>query len=298
MHDLEILTQQFCDYSTYIKGYKPNTINRYKGVLRLFRRHSGASNLEDISNDKLRLFFIYGRTERAWNANTYLIYHKTLVVFLRWCREHGYRKDDPMEGIDVPKVPKRLPEKLTKQQAERILEAVENLPYSHEFLRRRNYAIFQMFMLTGVRKSELLSLKMVDVDVENLTIFVRQGKGSKDRVIPMTYTLAQHLRRYLIERKKARKLCPFFFTSWPQDRGYTHSGLKRVVDNVKKATGINFHIHKLRHTFATLMLEGGCDIYSLSRMMGHADIKTTTIYLSASAEHLRGQVSKHPLNSN
>jgi len=78
--------------------------------------------------------------------------------------------------------------------------------------------------------------------------------------------------------------------------GYTDSGLKRLVEMVARVSKIKFSVHKLRHTYATLMLEGGCDIYSLSRMMGHSDIKTTTIYLSASAEHLRAQINKHPLN--
>jgi len=68
------------------------------------------------------------------------------------------------------------------------------------------------------------------------------------------------------------------------------------VPALREASGLRFTIHQLRHTFATLMMEGGCDIYSLSRMMGHSDIKTTTIYLSASADHLRAQIGKHPLN--
>ena len=69
-----------------------------------------------------------------------------------------------------------------------------------------------------------------------------------------------------------------------------------LVEKMRASSGITFTVHKLRHTFATLMLEGGCDIYSLSKMMGHSDIKTTTIYLAASAEHLRTQMTKHPLN--
>ena len=87
------------------------------------------------------------------------------------------------------------------------------------------------------------------------------------------------------------------FTSLNLNQGFTNSGLKLLTNKLKEASGISFTIHKLRHTFATLMLEGGCDIYSLSKMMGHSDIKTTTIYLSASAEHLRGQIRKHPLNA-
>jgi site-specific recombinase XerD len=77
---------------------------------------------------------------------------------------------------------------------------------------------------------------------------------------------------------------------------FTKSGIKRLDKKISKTSGIKFSLHKPRHTFATLMLEGGCDIYSLSRMMGHSDIKTTTIYLAASAEHLREQMLKHPMN--
>jgi len=154
-----------------------------------------------------------------------------------------------------------------------------------------------MFIFTGVRRKELLTLKYADVDIENLSLFIREGKGGKDRVIPISYTLAEILKKYLEERKRLKKTCPEFFTSLNRNIGFTDSGMKRLVERFKKASGLQFGIHKLRHTFATLMLEGGCDIYSLSKMMGHSDIKTTTIYLAASAEHLRGQMTKHPLNN-
>jgi site-specific recombinase XerD len=153
-----------------------------------------------------------------------------------------------------------------------------------------------MFVFAGLRKKELLHLMMTDVDIENLSIFVRQGKGNKDRVIPMSFTLAQSLSQYLEERKRLNKTCPEFFASLNRNLGFTDTGLRHIARKMAKASKINFTIHKLRHTFATLMLEGGCDIYSLSRMMGHSDIKTTTIYLCASAEHLRSQMVKHPLN--
>lgn len=206
-------------------------------------------------------------------------------------------QSNPVEGIEVPKLEKKLPPKLTRQEALRILEVVYNYPYDYHFLRYRNHAIFSMFVFAGLRKKELLNLRFADVDIENLSIFVHQGKGSKDRIVPMSYTLAQTLKRYLEERKRLRKTCPEFFTSLNRDLGFTDSGLKRLVEKMNEVSHITFTIHKLRHTFATLMLEGGCDIYSLSRMMGHSDIKTTTIYLAASAEHLRAQIGKHPLNN-
>jgi len=203
---------------------------------------------------------------------------------------------NPIEEIEVPKLEKKLPSKLTKQDASRILEVVDNYPYDNKFLRYRNYAIFSTFILSGIRKKELLNLKLNDVDIENLSIFINQGKGSKDRIIPINYRLAESLQKYLEVRKKAYKTCPEFFTSYTYDMGFTESGLKRLVEKIISSSGIKFTIHKLRHTFATLMLEGGCDIFSLSKMMGHSDIKTTTIYLAASVHHLRDQILKHPLN--
>src|SRR3989339_696343 len=171
------------------------------------------------------------------------------------------------------------------------------MPYPYKFLRHRNHAIFSMFIFAGLRKQELLSLRYADVDLENRSLFVRQGKGAKDRVIPICATLADSLKRYLGERQRLSKTCPEFFASLNHNIGFTNTGMKRLISKMNIASGIHFSAHKLRHTLATLMLEGGCDIYSLSKMMGHSDIKTTTIYLAATAEHLRSQMTKHPMDS-
>jgi site-specific recombinase XerD len=166
---------------------------------------------------------------------------------------------------------------------------IHNYPYRFNFIRYRNYAIFAIAIYAGLRKSEILNLKCVDVNIEGFSVFVRDGKGGKDRIIPMSSTLANILKLYEVERKKWKKTCSEYFASFNTNRGTSDAGLKHIAENVKVASGISFSLHKLRHTFATLMIEGGCDIYSLSKMMGHSNITTTTIYLSASAEHLRGK---------
>src|SRR5258708_1988263 len=211
--------------------------------------------------------------------------------------KQGYMEKNPILDIEIPKKESRLTIKLTKQTSLRLLEIIYNYPYEYRFLRYRNHAIFSTFIFIGLRKQELLNLKFADVDIENLTIFVKQGKGNKDRVVPISYALAQTLKKYKEERKRLNKTNPEFFSSLRGDVGFTENGLKKLVEQVRKSSKVFFTVHKLRHTFATLMLEGGCDIYSLSKMMGHSDIKTTTIYLSASVEHLRSQMTKHPLNN-
>lgn len=292
---IQILSQKFFDYSKYIKGFSVPTIKRYGHVINYFSKFAGITEIEQVTPENSRNFFYHGRTELNWTANTFICYHKSLSVFFRWCVKEGCMTRNTMGDIETPKLEKRLPNKLTKQESLKILEIVDNYPYQNKFLRYRNYAIFATFIMTGLRKKELLSLKLTDVDIENLSIFIRQGKGSKDRSVPINYRLAEILSKYLEERKKMNRTCSEFFTSYTHNIGFTQSGLKRLLEKIVKASGIKFTIHKLRHTFATLMLEGGCDIYSLAKMMGHSDIKTTTIYLAANIEHLREQVAKHPL---
>ncbi len=295
--DIFLLAERFAQYSSYIKGFAPTTIVRYKKVIKLYVVHANIQNIGEVTEENAREYFFWGRTERKWSANCFITYHKTLVVFFRWCVEQKFMDKNPMDSIELPKLNKKIPPKLTKQDAMRLLEISYNYPYKYRFQRYRNHAIFSTFLFTGLRRKELLNLKYQDVDLPNLSLFVNQGKGGKDRIIPVSFTLAESLKKYLVERQRLRKKCPEFFTSLNRDCGFTETGLRNLTHNIVASSGIKFGTHKLRHTFATLMLEGGCDIYSLSKMMGHSDIKTTTIYLAASAEHLRGQMGKHPLNN-
>src|SRR5207249_11222430 len=105
-------------------------------------------------------------------------------------------------------------------------------------------------------------------DLENRSIFVRQGKGSKDRIIPMNETLREILMRYLQERRRLGKTCPEFFASYPQNRGFAKECIILLVQIISAASTIRFTAHMLRHTFATLMIEGGCDIRSEERRVG------------------------------
>src|SRR5947199_9352776 len=107
----------------------------------------------------------------------------------------------------------------------------------------------------------------------------------------MNETLREILMRYLQERRRLGKTCPEFFASYPQNRGFGKEGIILLVQNIRAASNSRFTAHMLRDTFATLMIGGGGDIYSLSILMGHTDISTTRIYLGASVDHLRPQIS-------
>ncbi len=294
--EMRALCQQFYDYSLSIRGYSKDTIKRYKFTLDFYCKFANITNINQVSVENVRALFFNGRSERNWSVHTFLVYHRSLCVFFRWCIGQGLITKNPINEIEKPKLEKRLPSKLTKQDAFRLLEIVYNYPWQNKFLRYRNHAMFATFVFCGLRKNELLKLKYTDVDIDNLTIFIKQGKGSKDRILPMSPTLAIILTKYLEERMKHQKTCPEFFASLHRNTGLTYGGLRDIAVMIRKSSKINFTIHKLRHSFACMLLQNGCDIYSLSRLMGHSDISTTAIYLSASADHLRLQMAKHPLN--
>ena len=203
--------------------------------------------------------------------------------------------DDPLADLAIPRLERSLPARLTQAEAQRLLECAANAPRAGRFERARNHALLAVGLYAGLRRGELLGLSLADVDLEGRSIFVRQGKGNKDRYIPINAGLQPILKKYLVERRRAGKSCGAVFTSVRRDERLSHEALRKTVTGIRRVSRLQFRLHGLRHTFATLMLEGGCDIYSLSRLMGHSDIKTTTIYLAASPEHLRAQVALHPL---
>jgi site-specific recombinase XerD len=294
--DIETLVTKYCVLGVAFRGYSPSSVNRYKKVLSYYQKFSQVRSVEQITLESLRAFFFDGMANRNWKPATCVQYRTSCKAFFDWCVKEGYMKHNPAKELEVPRIPKRLPHALSKQDALKLLEVVDNLPYENTFLRYRNHAIFSTFLFAGLRRKELITLRLTDINLENMTIFVQQGKGQKDRYVPICETLAISLQRYLDSRKKMRYTTPSFFVSSNKNVSFHITGLRMVVRQIKKAGRFYFHIHQLRHTFATLMLEGGCDIYTLSKMMGHSDIKTTTIYLSASVEHLRHEIVKHPLN--
>lgn len=294
--DISEVHKQFCEYQSTMKNYRFDTIDTYQSSLKIFLKLlPEITQIEEVTPELAERFFYLGRTIRRWKPITFVSYHKGLNVFYKWAQKNHIVEVNPFEKVEKPRLEKKLPTRLTKQEAKNLLETVRCFNWYNPFLKARNYAIFSMFLYCGLRKGELLRLLMTDVDLTNLTVSIHQGKGNKDRIVPMPYQLRSVLNAYLAERMRLEKSCEYFYVSFNDNRQLSIHGFEHMIDQVKTASGIKFYPHMLRHTFATLMLEGGCDIYALSKMMGHNDIKTTTIYLSASVEHMRSQMVKHPL---
>lgn len=296
MKNILQIHRRFCDYCLVFKGNTPRTIVWYRESINYLVPYLNVSDIDELSKHKIEDWLLYGKLEKNWVPKTIRNRLQSLSLFFDWCVQEKYIKENPVKDIPKPKLPKRIPKHLSKQDALKLLDWAKHFKYYYSFERKRAVAIIGMFIFTGLRKAELLNLKMRDVNFEERTVFVESGKGSKDRLVPMNTRLMEILEEYLKDKTRSKQDSLYFFTSMRSDEQMGEKAISRLVHRLRDKSGIYFYPHLLRHTFATLMLEGGCDLFSLSRMMGHSDIKTTTIYLSATVTHLQEQIMKHPLN--
>ncbi|CAM2068888.1 Tyrosine-type recombinase/integrase [Sulfidibacter corallicola] len=263
-----------------------------------FKRMPHVTTLSDYNSDNIRAFLYEGRIKYKWKTVTFKSYFGALRGFASWCVKRKLLPENPLLDIERPKMEKTIPKSLKKDQAEALLDHVFHKKTIYRFERYRNRALFGLMIFAGLRVAEVLALKIHDVDFQENSIFVRLGKGLKDRTVPLLSRLKVYLHEYMKERERIQRTTPFFITSVNGDRPFTANGVKKVVEWLRHKSKIYFTCHGLRHTFATQMLRGGCNIYALSKFLGHSDIRTTTIYLSASADYLQKEIVKHPMNFN
>ena len=295
--ELALWHEQFCQHCLVMKGQSRYTVTGYRDTLRSFVKFTGASLLSDITLSSVETWISTGTCQHGWSPVTSRGRIKYMVVFVKWLVRARKLESNPLADISMPRIPRKIPRRLSREQTEELLRFVRNYRFSSKFEGARAYAILAMFIYTGVRKRELRELELRDVDLDHGIVSVRQGKGAKDRVIAVPPQLAPVLGAYLQHRRHPRyAVLPYFFVGTKAQGKVGNKVLSRLVTKVRDASGIYFAPHMLRHTYATLMLEGGCDLFSLSKLLGHADIKTTTVYLSATVSHLQKQALKHPVN--
>ena len=293
------ITQAYEIYSQYvsiIRNYSKHTINSWKHVVSYFERVSWEKYLNSVTKQTAEKYFLYWRIERKWSSSTYITHLKIMNVLYKWCVKNAYCENNPFSEIEKPSLEKKLPRMLNKEEAELVLNTALHMNYRFRFERYRNHAIIAIILFAGLRRAEVLNLKLWDVDMFSNCINVVQWKWKKDRIVPINNTLKIILSKYLEERKRLNKQCLAFFTSSNRDVGFTTWGLKKFIVKLRDKCKLNFSIHSLRHTFATLMLEWGCDIYALSKLMWHTKISTTTIYLAASTKLLSKSIGLNPLS--
>ena len=213
--------------------------------------------------------------------STVATYRSKLNRFFRWLEEKGHISGSPFAGLPYPTVSYEDRKYLDRASVERIFSAlILHDPSPSSFLRRRNLALFSLLLYTGIRKGELLGLKVPDVDLDRLELTVRPetSKSRQRRVIPINSKLCLALEEYFRERLRLHIQSEYVITS-ASGGPFTEDGLKHLVRRVIALSGVAFHVHQFRHTFAVNVLHQGGDIATLKQLLGHRDIRMTSQYL-------------------
>jgi integrase/recombinase XerD len=288
----EHLVLDFLAHLEFERGLSRNTLEAYRSdLLQLGRfleqRHLSALDAgpADISDFLAEL--ASGTSERP-PASPATIHRKSACMrsFYRHLRREGLRESDPTATLSAPRRSRKLPQVLTRGEIEKLLSQ----PRGTEPASLRDRALLELMYACGLRASEAIGLELTDVDLDERVLRAR-GKGSKERVVPIGQAAARALSVYLERGRPALVKGapePHLFVNF---RGgpLTRQGLYKIVRRRAAAAGLADRMspHTLRHTFATHLLAGGCDLRSVQEMLGHADVSTTQLYTHLSSERLK-----------
>jgi len=280
--------QGFLDYLSIERGLSLNTIAAYGRDLSQFAqfaRDKGISQVKDLKEGTLQSF-LEGLREGGMSPNSIGRKISAIRTFCKFAYREGYITHDFTANTDGVKGIKRLPSVLS------IAEIVDLLskPDAMHPAGARDKAMLETLYATGLRVSELINLRLTDVNAD--VGFVRCiGKGSKERIIPIGKVAIEYLKRYLVNGRQefARSGSSEYLFLTNRGRRMSRVGFWKLIKRYAAKAGITKHItpHTLRHSFATHLLEGGADLRSIQEMLGHADIATTQIYTHVSREKLK-----------
>ena len=290
----------FLAYLEFERGLSRNTLEAYRSDLLQFGAFLGRRDTDALAagHADLAAFLAElaaGGPERPPVAAATLQRKAAcLRSFYRHLRREGAVEHDPTADLRVPRKSQRLPQVLSRAEVARLLAA----PRGPEPGALRDRALLELMYACGLRASEAIGLEVGDIDLDAGVLRAR-GKGSKERIVPIGREAVLATRAYLDGGRPAlvgRREEPRLIVN-RRGGGLTRQGLYKIVQRYARAAGLEGRMspHTLRHTFATHLLAGGCDLRSLQEMLGHADIATTQIYTHLSAERLKdAYLRAHP----
>ena len=290
--------EEFLDHIRVELGYSANTLTAYRNDLRQFAEyldeHASVDGWRQVDKDLIVRYVLHLK-ERQYSPATVARKVAAVKSFFHFLVAEGVITDDPTATLDAPRVKKRLPKTLAREDVDKLLAA----PLEGEGPKAlRDAALLQMLYATGMRVSELVALNIDDVNLASATARCF-GKGSKERIIPMHQRAVEALREYLESGRVAYlkdSVEKALFLN-PRGRRLTRQGLWLIIKDYVEKAGIESAVtpHTLRHSFATHLLDGGAGLREVQKLLGHSNVSTTQIYTHVSGERLRDAYDEaHP----
>lgn len=247
-----------------IRGFSQLTVRNYCFFVEKFLKNAN-KNANELNEDDVKTY-LAGLFENK-SKNTIMLAAASIKFFYKEILGKEFAQ------IKMPKKEKKLPEVLTKDEVKILLGKADNL---------KSHLIISLLYSSGLRVSELVNLKVDDLNLNEKIGWVRMGKGSKDRIFTISSSLAEKLKEYLGERKENK----FIFSA---AKPLTTRNIQKIIKGTRIRAGINKKItpHTLRHSFATHLLEQGTDIRLIQSLLGHSSLTTTQVYTHISSEQLK-----------
>jgi integrase/recombinase XerC len=263
------------------------TLENYRHALAEFRRrHAGFSDWQALDAEDFRRY-LFEQMKRGLARGTIRLHFAALRSFFKWlARRQGWAQN-PLLDVQLPKAEKKLPVVLTLAQVIEMLELPLKLPPDKQapaWAPERDAAILELFYSTGMRLSELAALDVADLDSYSDTVRVF-GKGGKERLLPVGGPASAAVQRY--RQKAGVHEGPLFLSKLR--RRITTQAIADIVEKYRNKAGLPIHVtpHKLRHSFATHLLDNGADLRSVQELLGHASLSTTQIYTHVSIQRMK-----------
>lgn len=280
--------RSFLNYLLVDKGLSNNTVKAYEADISSFFQWLDNEDLKykNLQEDHINQYisFLFQRKMRSSSVNRKISSIKSFYIFLV---KRNFLKNSPLNDLVTPKQEKYLPESMSEAEVDKLL----NSPDIANKIENRDKAMIEMLYATGMRISELVNLKMTDVDMKRCVVKVF-GKGSKERLVPFGETALDSLKSYLNDREQSsskeiflsnrgKKMTRVAF--WQRVKIYL------IRENLKNSISP----HTLRHAFATHLLNRGADLRSVQLLLGHSDLSTTQIYTHIAKQRLSDVLKKH-----
>jgi len=287
---MDDLIKEYLDYLEYERKYSIHTVDSYdkditdfKGFLIINKIASFAKVDYDLVRD-----YMVDLYKKKYNNKTISRHISSLRNFYKFLLYNNYVKDNPFNLVTNPKIEKKLPNFLYYNDLEKIME----VPDQNEQIGLRDELILELLYATGVRVSELVNIKINDIDFSEKQIRIF-GKGKKERIVLFGEKALELINKYLDTREFNSEYLIL------NNRGtkITERGIRIILEKIVKKSGVKSHVspHTMRHTFATHMLNEGANLLTVQELLGHENLKTTEIYTHVSNERLRRvYLNNHP----
>jgi integrase/recombinase XerD len=265
------------------RNFSPTTIRSYLHAVERFARHFKCRP-DRLNQTHLRSYQAHLLRTGQLQPKTVRLHVSALRFFFVKTLRRRYLLDD----TPYPKAPQRLPSILSVEEMARLIEAADGLYHR---------TMVMMLYSTGMRSAELLQLQVADIDSRRMLIHIRQGKGGRDRYVPLSATLLATLRVYYRWMRPKTWLFPGTVHNWRADKPITKRVLWDAVVSAAVRAGLRRRVspHLIRHSYATHLLESGADLRTIQLLLGHVNIRHTALYLHLSQKHL--QAVANPLDA-